>query len=215
MFFDIEKIRFNEQGLVPAIVQDIDSKEVLMLAYMNNESIKLTIDTGFATFYSRSRKSIWKKGETSGNLQYVKSISYDCDQDSILLQVEQVGVACHTGSYSCFSEKLTLMQETNAVQNESLSYLPNLYETILDRKKNPIEGSYTTYLFNQGIDKILKKVGEETSEVIIGAKNDGTEELIYEISDLVYHTIVLMVEKGIKLEEINNCLINRKEKVKS
>ncbi|UPM52950.1 bifunctional phosphoribosyl-AMP cyclohydrolase/phosphoribosyl-ATP diphosphatase HisIE [Gottfriedia acidiceleris] len=215
MFFDIEKIRFNEQGLVPAIVQDISTKEVLMLAYMNNESIKLTIDTGFATFYSRSRRSIWKKGETSGNLQYVKSISYDCDQDSILLQVEQVGVACHTGSYSCFSEKLTLMQEKNIVQNESLSYLPNLYETIQDRKKNPIEGSYTTYLFNEGIDKILKKVGEETSEVIIGAKNEGTEELIYEISDLVYHTIVLMVEKGIKLEEINNCLINRKEKVKS
>lgn len=215
MFFDIKKIRFNEQGLVPAIVQDINTKEVLMLAYMNNESIKLTIDTGFATFYSRSRRSIWKKGETSGNLQYVKSISYDCDQDSILLQVDQVGVACHTGSYSCFSEKLSLMQEANAVQNESLSYLPNLYETILDRKKNPIEGSYTTYLFNQGIDKILKKVGEETSEVIIGAKNEGTEELIYEISDLVYHTIVLMVEKGIKLEEINNCLINRKEKVKS
>ncbi|MGG2026970.1 bifunctional phosphoribosyl-AMP cyclohydrolase/phosphoribosyl-ATP diphosphatase HisIE [Gottfriedia sp. S16(2024)] len=215
MFFDIEKIRFNEQGLVPAIVQDIDTKEVLMLAYMNNESIKLTIDSGFATFYSRSRQSIWKKGETSGNLQYVKLISYDCDQDSVLLQVEQVGVACHTGSYSCFSEKLTLKQEKNIVQNESLSYLPNLYETILDRKKNPIEGSYTTYLFNQGIDKILKKVGEETSEVIIGAKNEGTEELIYEISDLVYHTIVLMVEKGIKLEEINNCLINRKEKVKS
>ncbi|MEE6449070.1 bifunctional phosphoribosyl-AMP cyclohydrolase/phosphoribosyl-ATP diphosphatase HisIE [Gottfriedia acidiceleris] len=215
MYFDIEKIRFNEQGLVPAIVQDINTKEVLMLAYMNNESIKLTIDTGYATFYSRSRKSIWKKGETSGNLQYVKSISYDCDQDAILLQVEQVGVACHTGSYSCFSEKLTLMQEKNIVQNESLSYLQNLYETIQDRKKNPIEGSYTTYLFNQGIDKILKKVGEETSEVIIGAKNEGTEELIYEISDLVYHTIVLMVEKGIKLEEINNCLINRKEKVKS
>jgi phosphoribosyl-ATP pyrophosphohydrolase/phosphoribosyl-AMP cyclohydrolase len=215
MYFDIEKIRFNEQGLVPAIVQDINTKEVLMLAYMNNKSIKLTIDTGFATFYSRSRQSIWKKGETSGNLQYVKSISYDCDQDSILLQVEQVGVACHTGSYSCFSEKLTLMQEKNIVQNESLSYLPNLYETIQDRKENPIEGSYTTYLFNQGIDKILKKVGEETSEVIIGAKNEGTEELIYEISDLVYHTIVLMVEKGIKLEEINNCLINRKEKVKS
>ncbi|PEL07596.1 bifunctional phosphoribosyl-AMP cyclohydrolase/phosphoribosyl-ATP diphosphatase HisIE [Bacillus sp. AFS017336] len=212
--FDIEKIRFNEQGLVPAIVQDVDTKEVLMLAYMNYESINLTIETGFATFYSRSRQEIWKKGETSGNLQYVKSVSYDCDQDSILLQVEQVGVACHTGNYSCFSEKLSLNEE-NDVKNEVPSYLPNLYETILDRKKNPIEGSYTTYLFNQGIDKILKKIGEETSEVIIGAKNEGTEELIYEISDLVYHTMVLMVEKGIKLEEINNSLINRKEKVKS
>ncbi|QKE72945.1 bifunctional phosphoribosyl-AMP cyclohydrolase/phosphoribosyl-ATP diphosphatase HisIE [Arthrobacter citreus] len=212
--FDLEKIRFNEQGLVPAIVQDVDTNEVLMLAYMNYESINLTIETGFATFYSRSRQEIWKKGETSGNLQYVKSVSYDCDQDSILLQVEQVGVACHTGSYSCFSEKLVLNKE-NDTQNEVPSYLPNLYETILDRKKNPIEGSYTTYLFNQGIDKILKKIGEETSEVIIGAKNEGTEELIYEISDLVYHTMVLMVEKGIKLEEINNSLINRKEKVKS
>ncbi|MFB7139440.1 bifunctional phosphoribosyl-AMP cyclohydrolase/phosphoribosyl-ATP diphosphatase HisIE [Gottfriedia sp. NPDC056225] len=212
--FDLEKIRFNEQGLVPAIVQDVDTKEVLMLAYMNYESINLTIERGFATFYSRSRQEIWKKGETSGNLQYVKSVSYDCDQDSILLQVEQVGVACHTGSYSCFLEKLLLNKE-NDTQNEVPSYLPNLYETILDRKKNPIEGSYTTYLFNQGIDKILKKIGEETSEVIIGAKNEGTEELIYEISDLVYHTMVLMVEKGIKLEEINNSLINRKEKVKS
>lgn len=215
MFFDKEKIRYNEQGLVPAIVQDSNTKEVLMLAYMNYESINLTIETGFATFYSRSRKSIWKKGETSGNLQYVKSISYDCDQDSILLQVEQVGVACHTGSYSCFSEKLPLIGETSVVSKKTASYLPNLYETILDRKNNPIDGSYTTYLFNQGIDKILKKIGEESSEVIIGAKNEGTEELIYEISDLVYHTIVLMVEKGIKLEEINNSLINRKEKVKS
>ncbi|WP_208615669.1 bifunctional phosphoribosyl-AMP cyclohydrolase/phosphoribosyl-ATP diphosphatase HisIE [Gottfriedia luciferensis] len=215
MTFQIENIRFNDQGLVPAIVQDVTSKEVLMLAYMNIESIKMTIDSGVATFYSRSRQSLWKKGETSGNYQYVSTISYDCDQDTILLQVKQVGVACHTGSYSCFSDKLRLNNETNTVQNESQNLLKNLYEVILDRKMNAIEGSYTTYLFEQGIDKILKKIGEEASEVIIGAKNQGTEELIYEISDLVYHTIVLMVEKGVKLEDISESLLKRKEKIKS
>ncbi|WP_088041125.1 bifunctional phosphoribosyl-AMP cyclohydrolase/phosphoribosyl-ATP diphosphatase HisIE [Bacillus sp. EAC] len=213
--FKINNIRFNEQGLVPAIVQDTQTKDVLMLAYMNEESINQTLETGFATFFSRSRQAIWKKGETSGHFQSVKSISYDCDQDSILLQVEQVGVACHTGTWSCFTEGVNLdpSLKIQPVKNESL--LIDLYETINERKNNPIEGSYTTYLFNKGIDKILKKIGEESSEVIIAAKNEGTEELIYEISDLVYHAIVLMVEKGVALTEIKNTLVNRKEKIKS
>jgi len=213
--FKINNIRFDEQGLVAAIVQDLQTKDVLMLAYMNEESINQTLETGFATFFSRSRQAIWKKGETSGHLQSVKSISYDCDQDAILLQVEQVGVACHTGTWSCFTEGVSLDQSLKfqPVKNESL--LIDLYETINERKNNPIEGSYTTYLFNKGIDKILKKIGEESSEVIIAAKNEGTEELIYEISDLVYHAIVLMVEKGVSLAEIKNTLVNRKEKIKS
>lgn len=213
--FQLNNIQFNEKGLVPAIVQDVRTKDVLMLAYMNEESIQQTLDTGFATYYSRSRQKIWVKGETSGNLQTVKSIAYDCDQDSILLQVEQKGVACHTGNWSCFSEKLTLNSLTDDKDGKIESLLNDLYETIVNRKVNPVEGSYTSYLFEKGIDKILKKVGEETSEVIIGAKNEGTEELIYEISDLVYHVIVLMVEKGVKLEEIKEALQNRREKVRS
>lgn len=210
--FQLNNIQFNEKGLVPAIVQDVRTKDVLMLAYMNEESIQKTIDTGFATFYSRSRQTLWVKGETSGNLQAVKSIAYDCDQDSILIQVEQKGVACHTGKWSCFTEKLVI---NSSIGENDENILKDLYQTIVNRKIKPVEGSYTSYLFEKGIDKILKKVGEETSEVIIGAKNDGTEELVYEISDLVYHIIVLMVEKGVKLEEIKEALTNRREKVRS
>jgi phosphoribosyl-ATP pyrophosphohydrolase/phosphoribosyl-AMP cyclohydrolase len=203
----IEKVNFNEDGLVPVIAQDSVTKDVLMLAYMNKEALQLTIETGYATYYSRSRKQLWKKGETSGHLQKVVASYYDCDQDAILLLVEQSGVACHTGSWSCFTD-------TKSEKVEQ-SILNELYETIIERKNSPIEGSYTNYLFEKGIDKILKKVGEETSEVIIGAKNEGTEELIYEISDLVYHVLVLMVEKGVTLEEIKSALSSRKEKVKS
>ncbi|MBP0725719.1 bifunctional phosphoribosyl-AMP cyclohydrolase/phosphoribosyl-ATP diphosphatase HisIE [Bacillus sp. RG28] len=200
----IEKVNFNQDGLVPVIAQDSETKDVLMLAYMNKEALQLTLETGYATYYSRSRQQLWKKGETSGHLQKVVASYYDCDQDSILLLVEQSGVACHTGSWSCFTDK-----------KSEKSILNTLYETIIERKNSPIEGSYTNYLFEKGIDKILKKVGEETSEVIIGAKNEGTEELIYEISDLVYHVLVLMVEKGVTLEDIQSALASRKEKVKS
>lgn len=210
--FQVNNIQFNEKGLVPAIVQDIKTKDVLMLAYMNEDSIQQTFQTGYATFYSRSRQKLWVKGETSGNRQVVKSISYDCDQDTILMKVEQIGVACHTGNWSCFHEKVVLSSEEGQY---NVNILNDLYQTIVNRKLNPIEGSYTTYLFNQGIDKILKKVGEETSEVIIGAKNDDRNELVYEISDLVYHVMVLMVEKGVTLEEIKKALESRREKVRS
>jgi len=210
--FQIDNIQFNEKGLVPAIVQDVLTKDVLMLAYMNEESIQQTLHTGYATYYSRSRQKLWVKGETSGNLQVVKSFSYDCDQDTILIQVEQNGGACHTGNWSCFHEKMEL---GTSDEKSNVNILNDLYQTIFNRKLNPVEGSYTTYLFEKGIDKILKKVGEETSEVIIGAKNDDSNELVYEISDLVYHVMVLMVEKGLKLEDIKTALENRREKVRS
>lgn len=187
-------IKFDANGLVPAIAQDIGTGEVLMLAYMNEESIKETIETGLAHYYSRSRKELWKKGETSGNLQEVKGIYYDCDGDSILLKVNQIGVACHTGNYSCFFNEIKGYKDTS-------NTIKDLYKIIMDRKINPQEGSYTQYLFEKGLDKILKKVGEETSEVIIGAKN-SKEELIYETSDLIYHMIVLLVNEGISLGEV-------------
>lgn len=194
-------IKFDENGLVPAIAQDIGTGQVLMLAYMNEESIKLTEETGYAHYYSRSRKGLWKKGESSGNLQEVKGIYYDCDGDSILLKINQVGVACHTGEYSCFfNEK----KGYNNIDNT----LSDLYKTIMDRKINPKEGSYTDYLFKEGIDKILKKVGEETSEVIIGAKNTK-EELIYETSDLIYHMMVLLVNEDVTPGEIYEELKSR------
>lgn len=187
-------IKYNEDGFVPAIAQDIATGEVLMLAYMNEESLKLTLETNIAHYYSRSRKEIWKKGETSGNIQEVKGFYYDCDEDTILLKVNQTGVACHTGSYSCFFNEV---KEAKDYKNT----LSELYKVVLDRKKNPVEGSYTNYLFNEGIDKILKKVGEESAEVIIGAKNNR-QELIYESSDLIYHLLVLLVNEGVSLGDI-------------
>ncbi|MDO9628750.1 MAG: bifunctional phosphoribosyl-AMP cyclohydrolase/phosphoribosyl-ATP diphosphatase HisIE [Acholeplasmataceae bacterium] len=205
---DLSEIKFDENGLIPVVVQSIESNEVLMLAYMNKEALDLTIAEGLATYYSRSRKSLWKKGETSGHYQYVKSLSYDCDGDSILLKVIQVGVACHTNKMSCFFNEIITSEDI-----EKKSYLLNeLYATIEERKKNPIEGSYTNYLFTKGLDKILKKVGEETAEVIIAAKNKSSSEMIYEISDLVYHTLVLMVNEGIELKSIEEELRRRQNK---
>lgn len=194
-------IKYNKDGLVPAIAQDIATGEVLMLAYMNEESVKLTLETHIAHYYSRSRKKIWKKGETSGNFQEIKGFYYDCDGDTILLKVNQIGVACHTGSYSCFFNEV---EGTKDYKNT----IADLYKVILDRKQNPTEGSYTNYLFNEGIDKILKKVGEESAEVIIGAKN-SKEELIYESSDLIYHLLVLLVNEGVSLGDIYEELTNR------
>ena len=200
MTIDVEQVKYNAEGLIPAIVQDEKTRDVLMLAYMNAQSLKQTIETGFATYYSRSREELWKKGETSGHIQQVKSIHYDCDKDTLLLLVEQTGVACHTGSWSCFEDM---------PQNESV--ISKLAATIDHRKKNPKEGAYTTYLFNEGIDKILKKVGEESAEIIIAAKNPDTKELVYEISDLVYHTLVLMAQKGVSTNEIKEALEKRME----
>ena len=196
----IEELKFNGDGLIPAVVQDFATKDVLMVAYMNAESVKLTLETGFATYYSRSRRQLWKKGETSGHVQKVKSIAHDCDKDALLVIVEQTGVACHTGSWSCFEGAVT-----------GGSVVDQLVKTIADRKANPKEGSYTTYLFNEGVDKILKKFGEESAEVIIAAKNEATDELVYEISDLVYHTLVLMAETGISTEEVTEALYGRME----
>lgn len=200
---ELKKIAFDERGLVPAIAQDVGTGEVLMLAYMNEEALRKTLETGYAHYYSRSRKELWKKGGTSGNLQKVAGIYYDCDGDAILIKVDQLGVACHTGAYSCFF---------NVIREAELSkdVVAELYQVILDRKANPVEGSYTQYLFNEGIDKILKKVGEESAEVIIGAKNTR-EELIYETSDLVYHLLVLLVNQGISLGEIKEELEKRRK----
>ena len=187
-------IKYDRNGLVPAIAQDIATGEVLMLAYMNKEAVDLTLETGIAHYYSRSRQCLWKKGETSGNIQEVRGFYYDCDGDTILLKVNQTGVACHTGSYSCFFNKV-MEAETGA------DTLSRLYGIIAERKANPKEGSYTDYLFEKGLDKILKKIGEESSEVIIGAKNNK-EELIYESSDLIYHLMVLLVDQGVTLDDI-------------
>ncbi|MGX9757797.1 bifunctional phosphoribosyl-AMP cyclohydrolase/phosphoribosyl-ATP diphosphatase HisIE [Clostridioides difficile] len=206
----IKNVKFDDKGLVPTVVQDVISKDVLMLAYMNEESIKKTLKEKIACYFSRSRQELWTKGETSGNIQKVVKVSYDCDVDTILLLVEQTGVACHTGNYSCFYRDL--FDDTNKIDLEvQKNTLKELYDLINERKNNPIEGSYTNYLFDKGLDKILKKVGEESSEVIIASKNEDKSELIYEISDLVYHTLVLMIEKGVEIDEIKKELIKRRK----
>ena len=199
------EVKFNSHGLVPAIAQDARTGKVLMQAYMNKEAYDLTLETGYAHYYSRSRQKLWKKGETSGNVQKIVRVSLDCDGDSVLLQVEQTGVACHTGEYSCF---FNTVQEKERIANSSLLY--ELYDVIADRKINPKEGSYTNYLFEKGIDKILKKVGEENAEVIIASKNPGTDELRYEAADLIYHLLVLMNEKGLSLTELFTELQSRR-----
>ncbi|MGI6152947.1 MAG: bifunctional phosphoribosyl-AMP cyclohydrolase/phosphoribosyl-ATP diphosphatase HisIE [Christensenellaceae bacterium] len=193
----IKQIKYDEKGLVPAIAQDVHTGRVLMQAYMNEEALSKTLETNFAHYYSRSRKALWKKGETSGNVQQVVSIFADCDYDSILLKVEQTGPACHTGETSCFFNRIA---EYKKVSNASILY--ELADIIADRRANPKEGSYTNYLFEKGIDKILKKVGEESAEVIIASKNKGTGELRYESADLVYHLLVLLEEKKLPLAEL-------------
>lgn len=202
-----EEFQFNEEGLIPCIVQDYKTAEVLMMAYMNQESYEETIRSGRMTYYSRSREKLWKKGETSGNFQYVKSLTIDCDKDTLLAKVSQVGVACHTGSRSCFF--------TNLVQKEyddtnPLTVFEDVFQVIQERKEHPKEGSYTNYLFEKGIDKILKKVGEECTEIVIAAKNPDTEEIKYEISDFLYHLMVLMAERGLEWKDITKELAERR-----
>ncbi|HCX04825.1 MAG TPA: bifunctional phosphoribosyl-AMP cyclohydrolase/phosphoribosyl-ATP pyrophosphatase [Clostridiales bacterium] len=199
----IKKIQFDEKGLVPAVAQDINTKKVLMLAYMNEESIKKTLEEKKVCYYSRSREKLWTKGETSGNFQILKNFSYDCDGDTILLEVEQKGPACHTGKYSCFHNYVVKDED----KKEDI--INKIYDTIIDRKNNPVENSYTNYLLEEGLDKILKKIAEESGEVIIASKNEDKSELIYEISDLVYHTLVLMVEKNVNIGEIKGELYKR------
>ena len=186
----LEKICFDQKGLVPAVVQDVSTGTVLMLAYMNRESLAKTIETGTTWFYSRSRQELWNKGATSGHMQHLREMYYDCDGDTLLVKVEQVGAACHEGTFSCFSRKFGDAESTQTdrpVTPEDV--LPELYEVIEDRRQNPVEGSYTHSLFEKGQDKILKKVGEEAAETIIASKNNSQGEVIYEMADLWYHCL--------------------------
>ena len=200
---NIDKLKFDDRGLIPAIVIDYHTKEVLTLAYMNKESLEISLNEGKTCFYSRSRKELWRKGDTSKNYQHIQSIKSDCDNDALIVEVIKDGPACHTGAESCF------MNEIYEKENYKDFSVYKLYELIKGRKINMTESSYTTYLFNSGIDKILKKIGEESSEVIIGAKNDSKEEIIYELADLFYHSLVLMVEKNITLNDIKDELAKR------
>ncbi len=200
---DIEQLKFDEKGLIPAIVVDAVTKKVLTLAYMNKESLKISIEKECTCFYSRSRQELWLKGETSGNYQHIVSITSDCDNDALVVMVEPQGPACHLGTTSCFNNEVFQSEERHEFSYQSLM------ELIEGRKTDEKEGSYTTYLFKKGLDKILKKIGEECTEVIIAAKAEDKKETIYEIADLAYHVMVLMIEQGISLEDIHKELASR------
>lgn len=201
--FDINELKFDEKGLIPAVVIEAGTHKLLMVAWMNRESLEKSIETGLTCFWSRSRGQLWTKGETSGNLQHIVSITADCDKDTLQVIVKKDGPACHTGNESCFFNSLC---ESDELADFSLE---DLMEIIKDRKVNPKEGSYTTYLFEKGADKICKKIGEESTEVIIAATQQDKKETIYEIGDLTYHVMVLMLEMGISLEEVRNELASR------
>ena len=200
---DIEKLKFDEKGLIPAVVVDSITKKVLTVAYMNRESLEISMKKGLTCFFSRSRQELWLKGETSGNYQHIVSITADCDYDALTVVVEKEGPACHKGTDSCFTN------EVWHAEDKSEFSLDSLYALLKGRKEKLPEGSYTTYLFEKGIDKILKKVGEETTEVIVAAKGDDKKETIYEIADLAYHVMVLMVEMGISVEDVHRELSSR------
>ena len=200
---NIEELKFDEKGLIPAIVVDAVTKQVLTLAYMNRESLAISMEKELTCFYSRSRKELWLKGETSGNYQHIVSITADCDGDALTVMVEKDGPACHTGSDSCFTNPIYQSEDKQEFS------LEGLYGLLLDRKTTMPQGSYTTYLFEKGIDKILKKVGEECTEVIIAGKADDKAETVYEIADLAYHVMVLMVEMGITTGDIHRELASR------
>ena len=197
------ELKFDEKGLIPAIVQDHYTKQVLTLAYMNRESLAITIDEKKTCFWSRSRQELWRKGETSGHFQHVVSITADCDADDLVVEVVKDGPACHTGSESCFFNPVFLSEELKAFSYEGL------YELIRGRKTDPKEGSYTTYLFQKGIDKILKKVGEESTEVIVAGAKGDKQETVFEIADVAYHIMVLMVQMGISVEDVTRELEKR------
>ncbi len=200
---EIKDLKFDDKGLIPAIVVDALSKKVLTLAYMNKESLEITMEKGLTCFWSRSRNELWLKGETSGNYQHVVSITADCDRDALVVMVEKDGPACHLGTESCFNDKLFI------AEGKSEFSFDGLYELLQGRKNDMPEGSYTTYLFQKGIDKILKKVGEECTEVIIGGKAGDKKETIYELADLAYHPMVLMVEMGISVDDVRKELASR------
>ena len=212
MTVDIQEVKFDSDGLVPAVVQDAGSGQVLMVAYMNKESLGKTIETGQTHFWSRSRKELWRKGETSGHTQAVKCIAVDCDSDTLLVGVEQTGVACHTGNRSCFFRELEGFPEQAA---GFWQVMGGLARVIHDRKEKMPEGSYTTALFSGGIDRILKKVGEEAGEVIIAAKNHSKGEIAWEVSDLLYHLLVLLEQEGVGLGEVAMELKKRGQKKKA
>jgi phosphoribosyl-ATP pyrophosphohydrolase/phosphoribosyl-AMP cyclohydrolase len=201
--FDIETLKFDDKGLIPAIVVDSDTKAVLTLAYMNRESLKISMEKGLTCFWSRSRQELWLKGETSGNYQHIVSITADCDQDALVVEVQKDGPACHLGTDSCFNTPVYQGETDPAFQ------YADLMEMLQGRKTNPKEGSYTSYLFEKGTDKILKKIGEESTEVIIAAKDNDKANTIYELGDLMYHAMVLMIEMGISLEDIKKELASR------
>ncbi|MDO4977454.1 MAG: bifunctional phosphoribosyl-AMP cyclohydrolase/phosphoribosyl-ATP diphosphatase HisIE [Eubacteriales bacterium] len=203
---DFDDFKLNSDGMIPVVTQDYKTGEVLMVAYMTKESYEKTVETGKMTYFSRSRNELWCKGDTSGHYQYVKSLSIDCDNDTILAKVSQIGAACHTGNYSCFYRHLVKKDLTD---KNILNVFTKVYDTILDRKENPKEGSYTNYLLKEGLDKILKKIGEEASEIIISSKNPDSDELTYEICDFIYHLMVLMCEKDITWQEIAEELSRR------
>jgi phosphoribosyl-AMP cyclohydrolase / phosphoribosyl-ATP pyrophosphohydrolase len=204
---NLPDIKFDEKGLVPAIVQDAQSKEVLTLAYMNEESLKKSLETGETWFYSRSRQELWHKGATSGNTQRIVDMRYDCDKDALLVLVEPKGPACHTGSYSCFLERMN--GQTTNLSNNRFAIINQLEQIIAEREAERPEGTYTTYLFEKGIDKILKKVGEEAAEVIIAAKNRNHDELKWEVADLLYHLLVLLREQKLPLDDVLQVLTER------
>ena len=201
--FDIETLKFDEKGLIPAIVVDAKTKKVLTLAYMNKESLKISIEKELTYFYSRSKQQLWLKGEISGNYQHIVSITSDCDNDALVIMVEPDGPACHLGTTSCFNNEVFQSENRHEFSYEGLM------ELIKGRKTDEKEGSYTTYLFQKGLDKILKKVGEECTEVIIAAKDNDKKETIYEVADLAYHIMVMMIEQGITLEDIHDELASR------
>ncbi len=200
---DINALKFDEKGLIPAVVVDAWSKKVLTVAYMNRESLEISVEKGLTCFYSRSRNELWLKGETSGNYQHIVSITADCDNDALVVVVEKDGPACHTGTDSCFTKEVYQSEDKHEFT------VNGLYELLEGRKRDLPEGSYTTYLFSKGTDKILKKIGEECTEVIIAGKADDKAETVYEIADLMYHTMVLMVNMGISVEDIQRELASR------
>ena len=204
--FSFADLKKNSDGMVPVIVQDYRTDQVLMLAYMNEEAYNKTLSTGKMTYFSRSRNKLWLKGETSSHFQYVMSLTADCDLDTILAKVKQIGAACHTGSYSCFFNEIASKDYS---EKNPQKVLDSVFDVIKDRKVNPREGSYTNYLFDKGLDKILKKVGEEATEMVIAAKNEGSNEIVYEMSDFLYHMMVLMAEKNVSWEEITDELSRR------
>ena len=200
---NIDELKFDEKGLIPAIIVDSVTKKVLTLAYMSKESLAISMEKELTCFYSRSRQELWLKGETSGNYQHIVSITADCDKDALVVVVEPEGPACHTGETTCFYKPVFQSEERHEFSYESLM------EMLIGRKVEKKEGSYTTYLFEKGLDKILKKVGEECTEVIIAAKDDDKAETIYEVADLAYHVMVMMIEMGISLEDIHKELASR------